>query len=184
VPQLKVRWSEHEARKEYARPFGVGFLDDNGDQITAIAVNGRELLFYRDFQEAVLSLLGEIFLHPDVEGSEQPQIAWLDVVSGLIPSLDEVRFQAVSTFAHDTGRIVHFDAVAGETKLASIPAPALLEYQHTQHMIAHQCGRLLRVEALEAVADNSKRQRVWLAWLRERTLPVEEEYAVAQWPWK
>ena len=62
MPAISVRWSEQEARKPYARPFMVSFTDDAGEPSGAVAVSGADLLYYRQFQTAVLALAGELFV--------------------------------------------------------------------------------------------------------------------------
>jgi hypothetical protein len=184
MAQLKVRWSEHEARKDYARPFGVGFLDDNGDQLTAIAVNGRELLYYRDFQGAVLSLLGELFLHPQVEASTEPQSAWLGIVSELLPSLDELSLAATSTFDQVEGRTVQVEVLSSGTPLTTVPASLVFDYQELQAVVAHQTGKLLRVPDVESIEDDLARARAWTAWVSSHLTKLDPELAVVtDWPW-
>jgi hypothetical protein len=184
VAQLKVRWSEHEARKDYARPFGVGFLDDNGDQITAIAVNGRELLYYRDFQAAVLTLLGELFLHPDVEAGDQPQVAWLEIVASLLPAFEEPSLAATSTFDNYEGRTVQVDVRSRGETLTTVAAAAVFDFQEFQAVVAHQSGHLLRLPDIESVTDDLTRSRAWTRWVADHMEALDEELAVvSDWPW-
>jgi hypothetical protein len=184
VAQLKVRWSEHEARKDYARPFGVGFLDDNGDQITAIAVNGRELLYYRDFQAAVFTLLGELFLHPDVEASPEPQFTWLEIVASLLPAIDQPELAAASTFDNYEGRTVQVDVRSGGETLTTVPTAAVFDYQEFQAVVAHQTGQLLRLRNIEETMDDLARSRAWTTWVADHMRGLDEEFAVvSDWPW-
>ena len=85
MPSLRVRWSEQEARKPYARPFMVTFTADDGTDVGSVALNGADLLYYTQFQTAVLSLAGELFVDAAVEASGDPQRAWLDRIAGLMP---------------------------------------------------------------------------------------------------
>ena len=39
MADIQVRWSEHEARKPYARPFGVSFLDDGALDVVKVRKN-------------------------------------------------------------------------------------------------------------------------------------------------
>ena len=50
----------------------------------SVALNGADLLYYTQFQTAVLSLAGELFVDAAVEASPDPQHAWLDRI-GLLP---------------------------------------------------------------------------------------------------
>ena len=40
MASLQLRWSMHEARKPYARPFMVTFVNDSGEQLGSVAMNG------------------------------------------------------------------------------------------------------------------------------------------------
>ncbi len=66
---MRIRWSEQEARKPYARPFMVTFTADDGTDVGSVALNGADLLYYTQFQTAVLSLAGELFVDTAVEAS-------------------------------------------------------------------------------------------------------------------
>ena len=184
MPSLSIRWSELEATKEYASPFAVGFLDDTGDNIATIAVGGRELVYYTDFQAAVLRLLGEVFLHPEVESAPLAQMKWLDVLSQLLPVTGDIILRPVSTFDHTEGRTVRVDVIKGDRPVASLSADVLLSYQETQAVVAHQSGTLFRVGDIEAIDDDATRQRAWTAWISKRLEKMGPDYAVTGWSWR
>ncbi len=71
MPSIRIRWSEQEARKPYARPFMVTFTGDDGTDVGSVALNGADLLYYTQFQTAVLSLAGELFVDTAVEASSE-----------------------------------------------------------------------------------------------------------------
>ena len=89
MPAISVRWSEQEARKPYARPFMVSFADDAGEVIGSVAVSGADLLYYRQFQAAVLALAGELFVDGALDAEPDAQAAWLERLSALLPAVDE-----------------------------------------------------------------------------------------------
>jgi hypothetical protein len=186
MPHLSLRWSEHEARKPYARPFGVGFAADDGSSLGAIAVSGADLLYYRQFQVAVLTLGGELFLDPAIDSQADPQRAWLDRLTELLPAAGGLRLRPVSSFDHERGRIFHIEAdLDGRQAAASLEAAVVFEYQDLQAALAHQTGSLFRDRAVEAVADPAARQAAWLealAGLVER--PPEQEAMTVAWPWR
>src|SRR5437763_4846741 len=105
MPELHVRWSAPEARKPYARPFGVSFLAASGESIGGVAVSGADLLYYRQFQAAVLALTGEVFALRAVEQHPDQQRAWLDVLASLLPSAEQLMITPRSTFDHERGRM-------------------------------------------------------------------------------
>jgi hypothetical protein len=182
---IGVRWSEHEAPKPYARPFMVSFTGDGGVSLGAVAVSGADLLYYRQFQAAVLALSGELFVHPEVDADADPQRAWLDELSGLLPSIASLSLRPASTFDHERGRVFRVEAmIPGHPEPMPLEASAVLEYQDLQAALAHQSGRLYRSGGVEAVADPSDRHRVWLAalgGLLER--PDADEAMTVDWPW-
>ena len=90
MADIRVRWSELEARKPYARPFMVTFVGDEGSDVGSVALNGADLTYYTHFQTAVLALAGELFVDPAVEEAADPQRAWLDRIAGLLPPLGEI----------------------------------------------------------------------------------------------
>src|SRR3984893_13056939 len=105
IPSMRMRWSESEARKAYARPFMVTFSGDDGADVGSVALNGADLLYYTQFQTAVLSLAGELFVDTAVEASADPQRAWLDRIAGLIPDIGAITITPRSTFDDNQGRV-------------------------------------------------------------------------------
>ena len=105
MPSIRIRWSEQEARKPYARPFMVTFTGDDGTDVGSVALNGADLLYYTQFQTAVLSLAGELFVDTAVEASSDPQRAWLDRIAGLMPAIALVGITPRSTFDDNQGRV-------------------------------------------------------------------------------
>jgi hypothetical protein len=185
MASLQLRWSEHEARKPYARPFMVTFVDDEGDQLGSVAVNGADLLYWRQFVVAVAALSGELFIRDDVDSAADPQRAWLHKLTEMMPAAQHVSVTPRSTFDHDTGRVFGFAVACGEDRHAVVDARTLLEYQDFQAAIAHQCGLLLRVAAVEEIEDAAPRQRAWLSWLNEAVArPPVDEAMSRQWPWR
>ncbi len=184
VASLRLRWSEHEARKPYARPFMVSFVDDGGEALGSVAMNGPDLLYWRQFGAAVAGLCGELFLLDDVDAAADPQRAWLDTLEPLLPAAAGLRITPRSTFDHERGRVFGF-VVGGEALEAVVDAPTLFEYQDFQASLAHQTGRLLRVEAIETVADADPRRHAWMAWLRDVvSRPAADEAMAPRWPWR
>jgi hypothetical protein len=183
MPDLSVRWSETEARKPYARPFMVTFLDDDGGALGSIAVSGADLLYYRQFQAAVLGLAGELFSDAAVDVAADPQRVWLDRVARLLPDAGLAGVTPCSSFDEHEGRRFMFSVVCGAGS-ARVDAPSLLEYQEFQAVIAHQTGCLFRDPDVEAVEDPQARQAAWIAGLRGRTArPDPAEALTATWPW-
>lgn len=186
MPAIGVRWSEHEAPKPYARPFMVSFTGDGGASLGAVALSGADLLYYRQFQVAVLALSGELFVHPEVDADADSQRAWLDELSGLLPSIASFALRPTSTFDHERGRVFRVEAmIPGRTEPLLLDASVVLEYQDLQAALAHQSGGLYRNRDVEAVADPSDRHHVWLAalgGLLER--PDADEAMTFDWPWR
>lgn len=184
-PCLSIRWSEHEARKAYARPFGVTFRDHQGAGFGAIAVSGADLLYYRQFQEAVLSLAGELFRDPRIEGARDPQHAWLDVLANLLPPLEGISVAPRSCFDPAAGRIFRFAVSRAGVEAGHLEAALILSYQDFQAAVAHQFGALYRNIAVEAVADPAVRQAAWVSELSElASRPAADEAMAAGWPWR
>lgn len=180
-----MRWSEHEARKPYARPFMVTFVDDAGTDLGSIAVNGADLLYQRQFVAAVAELGGELLVIEEVEAAADPQLAWLDVLAPLMSSVGSLRIIPASSFDHESGRRFGFLVLDGEAPVARVEARTLLEYQELQAAVAHQAGRLLRDRTVEAVEDPRQRQRAWTEALRcALDRPAEGEAMAARWPWR
>ena len=186
VPSLRLRWSEQEAAKPYARPFMVSFLGDGGDVIGSVALNGADLLYRRQFGAAVAALSGELFILDDVDAAADPQRAWLEALSGLLPAVAGIAVTPRSAFDHEHGRVFGFHVeVEGGGAGALVDASTLLEYQEFQAAIAHQCGRLLRVPGVESLDDPARRQRAWLAWLGGAVArPGPDDAMAAAWPWR
>ncbi len=163
---MRVRWSEQEARKPYARPFMVTFAGDDGTDVGSVALNGADLLYYTQFQAAVLSLAGELFVEPAVESASDPQRAWLDRIAGLMPAVVVLGITPRSTFDDTQGRVFRLVITADGGRAAIVDASGLLEYQELQAVLAHQTGGLFRDLAVEAVEDPGDRRRTWIGALR------------------
>ena len=186
MPAISVRWSEQEARKPYARPFMVSFADDAGEVIGSVAVSGADLLYYRQFQAAVLALAGELFVDGALDAEPDAQAAWLERLTALLPAVESLELRPVSTFDHDRGRVFHVEArVPGRAEPARLEAATVLEYQELQATLAHQTGGLYRNRAIEGISDPAERQRAWLdvlGTLLER--PGADEAIASVWPWR
>lgn len=184
VTPLRLRWSEHEARKPYARPFMVTFVAPDGEELGSVAVSGADLLYRRQFSVAVAALAGELFLLDAVDSDADPQRAWLDVLEALMPATPPLRVTPRSTFDHERGRVFGFE-VRGAGVAALVDAAALLEYQEMQAALAHQSGHLLRVPEVEAVEAHAGRQTAWAAWLAGVVARPDGDEAMApRWPWR
>ncbi len=184
MPSLRIRWSESEARKPYARPFMVTFATDDGADVGSIAVSGADLLYYSQFQAAVLALTGELFTDFAVEASADPQGAWLDSLAALLPALPEITVTPASSFDDHLGRVFRFTVTAGAST-ASVEAAGLLEYQEFQAVLAHQTGRIYRDLDIEAVAEVGARRTAWNAALtRLVSRPGPGEAMSEAWPWR
>ena len=185
MPDFSIRWSSIEARKPYASPFGVSFLDASGESFGGIAVNGPDLLYYRQFQQAVLRLAGEIFQARKVDGSSDPQRAWLDLLSTKLPALDGLELRPESFLdeaAHE--RRFRFVLVGIDGPDAHVGGGLLTDYQEFQAAIAHISGRLYRDAAVEGIEDAEQRRGAWIAGLRtllQRPSPDDRLNEV--WPW-
>ncbi len=185
MAQLQVRWSEHEARKPYARPFGVSFLDDSGTSLGGVAVSGADLLYYRQFKAAVLALTGEMFSDDAVDKATDQQRAWLDVIARLIPTAGELSVTPMSTFDSERGRLFRFQAARADHQAASVDGATLLEYQEFQAVVAHQSGVLFRDPGVEVVDDPALRQLAWEQTLRRIVSRPDPSEAMAEsWPWR
>ena len=185
MASLLLRWSEHEARKAYARPFMVTFVGDDGEPIGSIGVNGSDLLYWRQFAVAVAALTGELFIRDDVDSAADPQRVWLRTLAQLMPAIDHVAITPSSTFDHERGRVFTFEVACGDDRSATVDARTLLEYQELQAAVAHQCGMLLRVPGVEGIDDPAPRQRAWLAWLRAAvSRPSPDDAMALDWPWR
>jgi hypothetical protein len=163
---MRIRWSEQEARKPYARPFMVTFTGDDGTDVGSVALNGADLLYYTQFQTAVLSLAGELFVDPALEASVDPQRSWLDHIAGLMPAITVTGITPRSTFDDNQGRVFRMVVAAEGGRAAIVDASGLLEYQELQAVLAHQTGALFRDLAVEAVDDPGERRQAWIGALR------------------
>jgi hypothetical protein len=182
---LRLRWSEHEARKPYARPLMVSFVDDGGADLGSVAVNGADLLYLRQFAAAVAALSGELFVADPVDSAPDPQRAWLALLTPLLPAAGALTVTPRSTFDQDRGRIFGFVVKGAGAADAVVDGPTLLEYQDFQAALVHQTGSLLRVAAVEEIDDAAPRRREWLRWLREVVeRPGPDEAMSATWPWR
>jgi hypothetical protein len=184
MPSMRVRWSESEARKPYARPFMVTFVSDDGTDVGSVALNGADLVYYTHFQTAVLSLAGELFVDTAVEASPDPQRAWLDRIAGLIPPLGEISIMPRSSFDEHQGRVFRMTVTAAGGQSATMDAAALLEYQDLQAVLAHQTGCLYRDSAIEDVEDVDARRRAWMGAVRLRVHRPDAGEAMSEtWQW-
>jgi hypothetical protein len=184
MPQISIRWSEHEAGKPYARPFAVRFHEREA-MLGAVATSGADLLYYRQFQLSVLSLCGELFRDPAIESHADPQRAWLDRLGELLPPAPEaLRLRPASTFDHDRGRTFHIEADGLPTSV-HLPTASLIDYQEFQATIAHKGGCLFRARQVEDEEEPSRRQALWLDVLEtilER--PQAADLMAESWPWR
>lgn len=186
MPDLSIRWSELEARKPYASPFGVTFLDDAGSSAGAIAVNGPDLLYYTQFQQAVLRLAGEVFIHPAVAAAADAQRAWLDQLASRLPAATPREILPASEFDERTNErrflfSVRLDSAAG----CRMDAAALVEYQEFQAVLAHHTGRLYRSRDVEDIEDPDRRRVAWMAALRDLLRrPGPDDAIAAEWPFR
>ena len=184
MPSMRIRWSEQEARKPYARPFMVTFSGDDGSDVGSVALNGADLLYYTQFQTAVLSLAGELFVDTAVEASPDPQRSWLDRIAGLLPAIAAITITPRSTFDDNQGRVFRLVVNAEGGRAAIVDASGLLEYQELQAVRAHQTGGLFRDLASEGVEDPADRRRAWMGALRRLvSRPDPGEAMNEAWHW-
>ena len=171
MPSMRIRWSESEARKPYARPFMVTFSGDDGTDVGSVALNGADLLYYTQFQTAV-------------EASPDPQRAWLDHIAGLLPAIGTITITPRSTFDDNQGRVFRLVVDAEGGRAAIVDASGLLEYQELQAVLAHQTGGLYRDLAIEEVEDAADRRRAWMTALRRLvSRPAPDEAMSEAWHW-
>jgi hypothetical protein len=184
MPSMRIRWSEQEARKAYARPFMATFTGDDGVDVGSVALNGADLLYYTQFQTAVLSLAGELFVDTAVEASADPQRAWLDRIAGLMPAIGAITITPRSTFDDNQGRVFRLVISAEGGRAAIVDASGVLEYQELQAVLAHQTGCLFRDLAVEGIEDAAERRRAWLRALRLLvSRPDPDEAMNEAWHW-
>lgn len=185
MARLEIRWSVHESVKPYARPFAVRFLEDEGDVFGAVAVTGADLLYFRQFQAAVLTLTGELYRDLRVADADDPQMAWLDVLSDLLPALPHLRAQPVSGFDDSAGRVFRCRLDGVGLAGATISAASLLDYQEFQAAVAHQTGYLYRNPDVEAVVEPGARHALWFDAVNEfLARPDPTEVMATTWPWR
>ena len=111
---MRVRWSESEARKPYARPFMVTFVSDDGTDVGSVALNGADLLYYTHFQTAVLSLDGRALHRLRRRGGSPTRSARGSTASpALIPPLGEITMTPRSSFDEHQGRVFRLTVTAG-----------------------------------------------------------------------
>ena len=160
----------------------IGLCKRYGDRS---AVSGVDLLYYRQFKNAVLALTGEMFADESVDGSPDQQRAWLDLLAQLIPSAGELHVTPASSFDSEQGRVFQFRVKRAGTQIAALDASSLLEYQDFQGVVAHQSGLLYRLPEVEAVDDHGQRQREWERRLRSIVSRPDPSEAIAEsWPWR
>ena len=184
MAEFSIRWSALEARKPYASPFGVLFADDHGMDIGGIAVNGPDLVYYRQFQGAVLRLAGEVFSIADVDASSDPQRAWLDVLARKMPRLQALELRGAS-FYDDQARERRFRfSVVGVDTESHVGAPVVADYQELQAALAHLTGHLYRNPEIESIENAERRRSAWMLALRAILLRVDAADRIAEeWPW-
>ena len=184
MASLTVRWSQHEAVKPYARPFMVSFIDDGGALLGSVAVSGNELLYVRNFERAVLSLAGELFTAVE-PSARDPQRAWLDALTPLMPAADGFDVQPASRFDPEAGRVFGFEVSIDGRPSTRVGAETLIEYQEFQAAVAHGCGVLYRNAGVERIDDPEARHAAWHSVLRERVQrPDRTERFSETWPWR
>jgi hypothetical protein len=184
VAEFSIRWSALEARKPYASPFGVMFVDDDGADVGGIAVNGPDLVYYRQFQNAVLRLAGEVFGVADVDTSPDPQRAWLDVLASKMPALHPLRLQGASFYEEQARERRFRFSVVGVDKETHVGAPIVVDYQELQAALAHLTGHLYRNTEIESIDDAEQRRSAWMRALRAILLRPDADDRIAEaWPW-
>jgi len=181
-----IRWSELEARKPYASPFGVRFVDDSGADTGSVAVNGADLVYYRQFQHAVLRLGGELFVHAAVERDTDPEGAWLDVLQPKLGEFTPTAIEPRTYFDERVGdRRFQFVVHSQQGAECSVDSSALTEYQELQAAVAHLTGRLIRDRSIETVEDGEQRRRAWIAAVAELLRrPGNDDAMTEIWPWR
>ena len=173
-----------EARKPYASPFGVTFLDDSGEGIGGIAVNGPDLVYYRQFQQAVLRLAGELFSIAQVDLSSDPQRAWLDVLGAKMTELAPLQLRGRSFFDEQSHERRFRYSVLGSGADCHVGAPVVADYQELQAALAHLTGRLYRNTEIEAIDDTERRRTAWMQALRTIMVRPDADDRIAEvWPW-
>lgn len=173
-----------EARKPYASPFGVMFVDGDGAGIGGIAVNGPDLVYYRQFQGAVLRLTGEVFSVAAIDASPDPQRAWLDLLASRIPDLQPLRLQGASFYDEQARERRFRFSVLGLDGECHVGAPVVADYQELQAALAHLTGRLYRNSDIESIEDAEQRRSAWMTALRTIVIRPDADDRIAEdWPW-
>lgn len=184
MADFSIRWSALEARKPYASPFGVMFADDDGTGIGGIAVNGPDLVYYRQFQGAVLRLAGEVFSVAGVDEAPDPQRAWLDLLATKMPGLDPLQLQGASFYDEQARERRFRFSVGGLDGECHIGAPVVADYQELQAALAHLTGRLYRNTGIESIEDAEQRRSAWTTALRTIVIrPDAGDRITEEWPW-
>ena len=184
MAEFSIRWSALEARKPYASPFGVMFVDDNGADIGGIAVNGPDLVYYRQFQGAVLRLTGDMFSLAEVDASPDPQRAWLDVLASKMAALDPLQLQGASFYDEQASERRFRFSVLGAGSETHVGAPVVVDYQELQAALAHLTGQLYRNAEIESIEDAEQRRSAWTRALRAILLrPAADDRIAEEWPW-
>lgn len=180
---LTLRWSATEATRPYARPFGA--TCSAGGVSGMIAVSGRDLVYLRHFQDALLRLGGVALPTHAIARGEDAQHAWLDLVSQELPVVTDVSLRPVSVFDEQEGRFFLIEAtLPGRPATARLPSESLLAYQEFQAAIAHQTGCLFRHRDLERLADIRETDAAFEDWWQGRLVPADPEEAVFPgWPY-
>jgi hypothetical protein len=185
VADFALRWSAIEATKPYASPFGVTFVAADGAMLGGIAVNGPDLLYYRQFQQAVLRLAGELFAIEAVDAADDAQRAWLDLLGTKMKALDALALRPES-FLEETVHERRFRYVvqAPAGPQCRVDPSVLVDYQELQAALAHLTGRLYRNREVEAVQDPEQRRTAWLRALRTMVdRPTVDDRIAEAWPW-
>ncbi len=183
--QLHVRWSEHEAVKPYARPLGVT-VSYQGTPVTGmIALNGRELVYFHAFQEALLALGGVLLPTRLLGNGETCQHAWLDAVGAACPVIRDIAVTPHSRFDHEEGRQFIFRlSFPGHAEEIEVSHTQLLEYQELQCIVAHRTGMLLRREEVEHAPSLGETRLAWEKYCSSVLEPPDPDEAMTEhWPW-
>ena len=184
MAEFSIRWSALEARKPYASPFGVMFVGDDGMGIGGIAVNGPDLVYYRQFQGAVLRLTGEVFRLSGVDASPDPQRAWLDLLASKLPGLEPLQLQGASFYDEQARERRFRFSVLGLDADCHIGAPVVADYQELQAALAHLTGHLYRNADIESIEDSEQRRSAWIGSLRQILMRPDAGDRIAEaWPW-
>jgi hypothetical protein len=163
----------------------VSFVGDDGVDLGSVAVNGSDLLYWRQFGAAVAALSGELFVLDAVDSAPDPQRAWLETLAPLLPAATAIHITPRSTFDHERGRIFGFVVSGAGDAEAVVDGPTLLEYQDFQAALVHQTGSLLRLHSVEELHDAGPRRRAWISWLRDVVeRPSADEAMAPEWPWR